>query len=347
MQEMTLAQRMVEGRLPVAEALRQAMNLAEALRRLHHNGEVHGALTPDSVELTDAGLELVPAAPGSAAITPYTAPEVAQGQAPDARSDIFSFGAVLFEMLTGRRAFGEDSSRPAPSSSPAVDRVVGPCLARNPDARVPRMQIVIMELKLLTVTVRRAEAAAALQREKAESGIIRNEIQELEARVEVRLAEQARAHENAVADLQRSVNEVAAVLQQQISALHSDLTGTQESVATLAALKPEEQIQAVREGILSHVNGQLQALGDSVASIERNVGTLHERSQAFEQHVGADLSSLGQSIQAQSAAIDSARAGMSRTDDLVERVVEALESLQNAVLDAGKLDAEKSTMPVN
>src|ERR1043166_7264396 len=103
----TLARRIAEGRLPASEALRYAMQVGESLRKIHDAGEVHGAVTPSNIYLTDAGAELVP--PGAAvqadAITGYTAPEVAAGRAPESRSDIFSFGAGLYEMLTGRRAF--------------------------------------------------------------------------------------------------------------------------------------------------------------------------------------------------------------------------------------------------
>src|SRR4051812_18922860 len=103
-----LAQRMSEGRMPVAEVLRCAMQLGEALRRIHDAGQIHGAVTPANIAIGANGAELSPAAPNgsiSGSSTGYTAPEILQGRPADARSDIFGFGAVLFEMLTGRRAF--------------------------------------------------------------------------------------------------------------------------------------------------------------------------------------------------------------------------------------------------
>src|ERR1035438_585822 len=143
-QTKTLAERLSEGRMPVGEAFKCAMQLADSLRKLHDQGKAHGAITPSNVALAADGVELLPAAQGSAAtITPYTAPEVVQGHTADERSDIFSLGAVLFEMLTGRRAFDGKSrvtlaanltNAPTPSSgSPLVDRLVGPCLTKNPD----------------------------------------------------------------------------------------------------------------------------------------------------------------------------------------------------------------------
>src|SRR5215813_7384222 len=119
---MTLGESMASGRLPMAEALRHGINLAEALRRLHDEGRVHGALSPEHLEQVNHGLELVAPNRGmKAEITRYTAPEVAEGQAPDARSDIFAFGAIVFEMATGRPAFEGEWDVPPSSGNPALD----------------------------------------------------------------------------------------------------------------------------------------------------------------------------------------------------------------------------------
>ena len=92
----TLAQRLSEGRLPVAEAFRYAMQLAESLRQLHDTGKAHGGRHPANLVLDEGGVVLMPAAETPAgAITPYTAPEVVQGRPADARSDIFGFGGNL------------------------------------------------------------------------------------------------------------------------------------------------------------------------------------------------------------------------------------------------------------
>ena len=100
----TLRQLLSEGRLPVQDGLRYAALLADALRRIHDEGRCHGGVTPDAIALTATGLELLPAVQGVTRVTSYTAPEIAAHNKPsDSRSDIFSFGAVVFEMLTGRR----------------------------------------------------------------------------------------------------------------------------------------------------------------------------------------------------------------------------------------------------
>jgi serine/threonine protein kinase len=174
----TLADRLLKGHLPLDHALRVAMEIADALAAAHRQGVVHRDLKPANVMLTKAGAKLLDfgvaklcgpeASPNLAATAfptvapltrqglvigtvPYMAPEQLEGKEADARSDIFSFGAVLYEMLTGRRPFdGESqasiitaiiSSQPPPVSTlqavtpHALDRVVQRCLAKDPDAR--------------------------------------------------------------------------------------------------------------------------------------------------------------------------------------------------------------------
>src|SRR5580693_4636937 len=128
----TLAQRMAKGRIPVPEAMRYSLTLAEALRKVHDSGQVHGAMSPSCIALNRTGLDLLPALGSTGLVSPYTAPEVVQGKPADSRSDIFSFGTILYEVLTGHAAFQGDTpealtdaimtSAPPPSGSPALDR---------------------------------------------------------------------------------------------------------------------------------------------------------------------------------------------------------------------------------
>jgi hypothetical protein len=332
----TLAELMEGSRLPVADALRLAMSLAEALRRLHDGGEIHGALSPAIARISAAGIELMPPVSGPAmSITPYTAPEALMGRVVDARSDIFAFGAILFEMLTGRRAFvGEGrtalaaniANAPTPASgSPAVDRLVGPCMARNPEARMPRMQNVIMELKLLNVAARRA---AAPRRERIDAGAIRGEMLELESRLAARLY----AHEKATGETQRSAMDAVAMVKCQLSVLRAELQEQQRAVPAAAA-PARDPIEVSSGRVLSQVHRSLQTVSENIAAVERTVEGMKRHAQQFERAVAADLAGIGESFKLQTSALDSARTAMSQTDDLVERVVEALESLQNAVLD--------------
>lgn len=167
----TMEARIGRGPLPRALALRLAMEIAGALAAAHRKGIVHRDMKPANVMLTgpaanpvakvlDFGLaKLTPATgPGGAdrpviseagvvlGTVSYMSPEQTQGKEADARSDIFAFGLLLYEMLTARRAF-EGSSRadmiaailkgePALEGlEPAIERVVRKCLAKDPEAR--------------------------------------------------------------------------------------------------------------------------------------------------------------------------------------------------------------------
>jgi serine/threonine protein kinase len=179
----TLAARLARGPLPLDEALRYATEIAAALDRAHRAGILHRDIKPGNVmlvkstgrdtsaKLLDFGLakSVVTGAAGSVNDVPatvsspltgsgtmvgtllYMSPEQLEGQDVDARSDIFSFGALLYEMMTGRRAF-EGSSQAsivaailerdppsmaaaAPLTPPALDRVARKCLAKDRDRR--------------------------------------------------------------------------------------------------------------------------------------------------------------------------------------------------------------------
>jgi hypothetical protein len=183
----TLARRLEDGPLPLPLALRTAVQIADALDHAHRHGVVHRDLKPsnimltrDSVKLLDFGLaklkerdEEVPAdATRSAALTdvgtivgtiPYMSPEQIEGHELDARTDVFSFGVILFEMLCGRRPFEGDSraslmaaivgSEPRslsslqPRTPPALERLILRCLAKDPDDRWQTARDLAAELR--------------------------------------------------------------------------------------------------------------------------------------------------------------------------------------------------------
>jgi len=120
----TLAERISRGRLPPGEALRVAAQIADALAAAHDKAIVHRDVKPENVQITAAGsvkvldfgiakavnvaaLETtIPTREGRVIGTPaYMSPEQARGEAVDRQTDVWSFGCVLFEMLSGRRAF--------------------------------------------------------------------------------------------------------------------------------------------------------------------------------------------------------------------------------------------------
>ncbi len=175
----TLQARLVNGPLPLDQTLRYGIEIADALDRAHRQGIVHRDLKPGNVMLTRGGVKLLDfglardfaaASSGPAAFTglptatpnltqegailgtvQYMAPEQLEGKTSDARTDIFAFGSVLYEMATGKKAFTGSSqaslissimkeepspiSTLSPMSPPALDRVVRTCLAKDPDDR--------------------------------------------------------------------------------------------------------------------------------------------------------------------------------------------------------------------
>jgi eukaryotic-like serine/threonine-protein kinase len=186
----TLESRLTSGALPVADALRIANEIGAALDVAHRAGIVHRDLKPGNVMLTRSGAKLLDfglaksAAPVIAVsgvsmlpTTPpsitaqgailgtfqYMAPEQIDGADADARTDIFAFGCVVYEMLTGRKAF-EGKTRAAllgailkdepapvsqlqPQAPCALDRVVATCLAKEPDDRWQTMRDLLRELR--------------------------------------------------------------------------------------------------------------------------------------------------------------------------------------------------------
>jgi Tol biopolymer transport system component len=173
----TLSDRLARGPLPLDQTLRYGVELADALDKAHRQGIVHRDLKPGNVMLTKSGVKLLDfgLAKAMSAVAPqssltalptqqgltqegtilgtfqYMAPEQLEGKDADARTDIFAFGAVLYEMATGKKAFSGSSQASLisaimkenpvpiatvhPMSPPALDHVVNTCLAKDPEER--------------------------------------------------------------------------------------------------------------------------------------------------------------------------------------------------------------------
>lgn len=341
----TLSQRLAEGKLSVADSLRLAMSLAEALRNLHDDGRVHGALTPSRIQLTASGVELVPLQTPQRDVTPYTSPEVLRGRLADARSDIFSFGAILFEMITGRPPFEGATpevltaaifNTPAPPTGSArLDALIANCLAKDPALRWQRIQKAQMELRLLTVSTRRAETSA--QRENV-AALVRAEVrQALSSGVESRLD----AQEKSLSEFRQAVTASIQAVQAHLCTIVANVTAAQESAKRFEDVLPKldlrlatvEEREAVPAGRVASAELLLQATAERLTRVENTTESVRKQAADFAENAALQLHALEQTVRSQADALESARTALAQTDDLVERVVEALDSLQSIVLE--------------
>jgi eukaryotic-like serine/threonine-protein kinase len=203
----TLAKRLEKGPLPLEQVLKFGGQIADALDNAHRSGVVHRDLKPGNIMLTTSGAKLLDfglakaAAPplGGATLTTaatkntpmtaegtiigtfqYMSPEQIEGKELDGRSDIFSFGAVLYEAVTGKKAFEGKSQlsvasailekEPAlissikPLTPPALDHVIRCCLAKDPEERWQTARDFALELKWIAESGPQSTPALVLRR---------------------------------------------------------------------------------------------------------------------------------------------------------------------------------------
>jgi len=321
----TLSQRLAAGRLSSSDTLRYGLQIVDALRHAHEEGCCHGALTPDAVVLTGTGVELVPPQPGAVeALTPYTAPERIAGHPPDPRTDIFSLGALLYEMFTGRRAFagenaGElaaaiENSMPEAIGDTALDRLVFNCLVKDPAGRWQRVQQVHMEFKILLFSARRAQAAALPHQP---DPVLQAEVRMVESRLTSRLEQQ---YAEATADLRH--------LSVQLPLLESHLTSRLE----------QQYGEATAE--LRHVAAELPLLESHLVSrLEQRYG----EASAGLQHLSAEVplleSRLTSRLERHEGALTGLQQAVAEIPSRLEQHEGALTGLQQAVAELPQLES--------
>ena len=198
----TLADRLGRGPLPLEQILRYGVDICDGLEKAHRSGVVHRDLKPGNIMLTKSGAKLMdfglakpagaPTPAGLSALDTraqpltaegtivgtfhYMSPEQVEGKEVDGQSDIFSLGAVLYEMVTGRRAFEgksqlsvasailekepEPLSAVKPMTPPALDHAIRTCLAKDPEKRWQTSRDLAHALKWIAQGGSQAGAAA-------------------------------------------------------------------------------------------------------------------------------------------------------------------------------------------
>jgi Tol biopolymer transport system component/predicted Ser/Thr protein kinase len=197
----SLADRIAKGPLPLTEALRYGIQIAEALDRAHRQGVIHRDLKPGNVMLTKSGAKLLDFGLAKAAVVDishedltqhralttegtilgtfqYMAPEQLEGAEAGGRTDIFALGCVLYEMVTGKRAFDGKTktsliaaivsgvprrvSEIQPLTPPGLEHVISRCLEKDPDDRWQSAHDIAEELKWINTAGSQAGLAAPL-----------------------------------------------------------------------------------------------------------------------------------------------------------------------------------------
>ena len=157
----SLRAEMAGRHLNVRRAVEIAIQIADAVADAHVAGYLHGGLSPESIVITARGHAKIPAfalsapagfeeAEGRVRLRDYDSPEEARGERPDDRSDVYSVGAILYEMLTTRRPQHRGASAPSASNVhvPAdLDQVVLTAVAPNPELRHQSVATLAAELR--------------------------------------------------------------------------------------------------------------------------------------------------------------------------------------------------------
>jgi hypothetical protein len=147
--------------------------------------------------------------------------------------------------------------------------------------------------------------------------------------LEGRIAARFEAHDRAMADLQRTLDDAVRSMKAQIASMTSEFVAAKTSVSSFAG------------GALDG------ASNERVHAVERKVEEMRQYLFRFERDLAADLVDIENSLKVHEAGIESSRIATTQTDDLVERVVEALETLQSAVMDQGERTSGRTAFVAN
>ena len=300
-----MSRRLADGALSTEQALQYGLGLAQELKRRHRRGAVAGFLHPNRIAVNGASASILETQ--DAGISRYSSPEQWDGKAPDTRSDVFSLGAVLYELLTGRPAVEGNNPEewkvsltrrempPASALSPEITHLLERCLKLRPEERWQNVSAVVIELKLLAASERHAKAAADWKRW--------------------------------LGSVQSEVGEVAGRLAAHQTSNDAALTAIKSALGDVV-LKTEEHSAAI-----ASASRTLQNLDQTAAAANQTLGSLT-----------SSVADLNSRTENHGRTLESLQSAVAQTDEVLDHVVDAFDSMHRLVIertDAGAAVASR------
>jgi hypothetical protein len=274
------------------------------LRDCHDLGKSHGAVSPETILLTADGLELLPPA-GTASHT-------------DIPGDMLAFGTVLAQMIADYDGFG-------------IGPLVAACLDSDPSLRPPNMRKALLELKVASLSARHSGKRAPSEAEIA----LRADLETMDARV-AQLQRTAESHASSIGDLEQTVTgairQLETRLTDAVSRIERELGAQTAAIeaARRAMTQTDDLIGRVVENFETKLGGSQASAEENAARldlVERGLRTASDHNSSLEFRLVNDIRQLQAEMKTRSAVVESVRKSMAQTDDLVGRMVEAVETV--------------------
>lgn len=341
---MVLSQLLTTGPLSLNGAVAYAHDIATTLKRIHDHGSFCGSLDPSRIVLTGSGVDILAQESVSGGeeepqLSSYIAPEQLDGKSGDARSDIFALGAVVFEMLTGSKAFPGDTPEDIRSAilegtpqlsddlertcltmpaevRPAIVHLVSTCLEKNAEKRFSNMQKFLLELKLLTISIKRAEQRRSDRQSRTEI-VLRAEIAGLEKMLTAGLSLRDRKATE-LEEKMGMMEEIFSAATEQIQA------ATQAAASVCTALAHLEENINIRldsnEAATDELHGKI---------VDSNYSAMAEL-RRVDEALSAKISGLERDMQSQIQSMKSLETSCTQIEHLMGRTLDALDDMVEA-----------------
>jgi hypothetical protein len=311
----TLAERLAQGPIPMKQALRYATLLGQTLRDLHDAGKSHGAVSSKTILLTSEGLELAP-------------PAEMSGQA-DIPVDILGFGTVLAEMLANP---GYAPGDPAEQDDHGIGPLIDACLASDPSVRPPNMRKALLELKVAALSARQSERVSSRSDSMA---AMSTQLDAIEARVS-QAQRDVELNASCLGDLERNVTSAIRQLESKladaVTKMERDIEAQTSALETIrrSMTQTDDLIGRIVENFEAKLGTTQSSAEENAAridAVERGIRTANELNAKLEVKLADNIRQLRIEMETRAAVVESVRKSMTLTDDLVGRVVEAVEAV--------------------